>query len=311
MPPVASKRARMSAALTLMLFAGWWQVTHRRPFTPRSRKNGLSVATTENPATLIVRAAPDSFFTVKIGPLRTAGILSTNRWRSARGTSYRESQTDRGHESDCIIATNTLGSLYVIKGDLDRAIPQLERSLALARTWSRVGWSTVGFLGQAYAQSGRFDEAFRLFQEVAGASKQAEGEVRSCRFRQLGEIHLLAGHPAEASEHARQALELARDRKQRSFEALALRLLAEAASHRDRFQPAEAEGYYRRALALATELGMRPLVAHCYLGLGKLYRRMGKRYEAQEHFATAITMCREMDMTYWLDRAEAETRFLS
>jgi len=216
-----------------------------------------------------------------------------------------------GHESDCIIATNTLGSLYVIKGDLDRAIPQLERSLALARTWSRVGWSTVGFLGQAYAQSGRFDEAFRLFQEVAGASKQVEGEVRSCRFRQLGEIHLLAGHPAEASEHARQALELARDRKQRSFEALALRLLAEVASHRDRFQPAEAEGYYRRALALATELGMRPLVAHCYLGLGKLYRRMGKRYEAQEHFATAITMYREMDMTYWLDRSEAETRFLS
>jgi len=32
-----------------------------------------------------------------------------------------------GHEYDCIIATNALGSLYVIKGDLGRAIPQLER----------------------------------------------------------------------------------------------------------------------------------------------------------------------------------------
>jgi tetratricopeptide (TPR) repeat protein len=92
-----------------------------------------------------------------------------------------------GHEFDCIIATNALGSLYVIKGDLGRAVPQLERSLMLARTWSSVGWSTVGFLGQAYAQSERYDEAFRLFQEVYGTSQQVMDEERSSRFRQLGE----------------------------------------------------------------------------------------------------------------------------
>src|SRR5207248_8833968 len=39
-PPVASKRARMPAALTPMFSLGWCEVTHRRPFTPRSRKNG-------------------------------------------------------------------------------------------------------------------------------------------------------------------------------------------------------------------------------------------------------------------------------
>ena len=41
---------------------------------------------------------------------------------------------------------------------------------------------------------------------------------------------------------------------------------------------------------------MRPLVAHCHLGLGKLYRRTGKREEADEHLTTATTMYREMDM---------------
>ena len=210
------------------------------------------------------------------------------------------------HEFDCIMATNALGSLYVIKGDLGRAIPQLERSLALARTWSSVGWSTVGFLGQAYAQSERYDEAFRLFQEVPGTSKPVMGEVPSSRFRQLGEIYLLAGRLAEASEHARQALDLARDRKQRSFEALALRFLAEVASHRDRFQPGEAEECCRQALALAGELGMRPLVAQCHLDLGKLYRRTGKHEEAKEHLIIATTMFREMDMTYWLEKVEAE-----
>jgi hypothetical protein len=51
---------------------------------------------------------------------------------------------------------------------------------------------------------------------------------------------------------------------------------------------------------------MRPLVAHCHLGLGKLYLRRGKRDQAREHLTTATTMYREMGMTYWLGKAEAE-----
>jgi uncharacterized protein HemY len=51
---------------------------------------------------------------------------------------------------------------------------------------------------------------------------------------------------------------------------------------------------------------MRPLVAHCHLGLGKLDRRTGKREQAQEHLRTAMTMYRDMDMRFWLGPAEAE-----
>jgi hypothetical protein len=59
-------------------------------------------------------------------------------------------------------------------------------------------------------------------------------------------------------------------------------------------------------LALAEPRGMRPLVAHCHLGLGKLYRRAGKREQARDHLTTATTMYREMDMRFWFDEAEAE-----
>jgi hypothetical protein len=55
---------------------------------------------------------------------------------------------------------------------------------------------------------------------------------------------------------------------------------------------------------------MRPLVGHCHLGLGKLYRRTGKREEAQEHLTTATTMYREMDMRFWLEEAAVETAAL-
>ena len=68
---------------------------------------------------------------------------------------------------------------------------------------------------------------------------------------------------------------------------------------------ADAKDYYREALALAGELGMRPLVAHCHLGLGKLSRHTDQREQAHENLTTATTMYREMGMTHWLDRAEA------
>ena len=49
-----------------------------------------------------------------------------------------------------------------------------------------------------------------------------------------------------------------------------------------------------------------PLVAHCHLGLGKLYGRTGNRQRAREHLGTATTMYREMDMGFWLEKAETE-----
>jgi hypothetical protein len=54
---------------------------------------------------------------------------------------------------------------------------------------------------------------------------------------------------------------------------------------------------------------MRPLVAHCHLGLGKLYHRAGDRAKAGEHrLASATAMYREMGMGFWLEKAEAELR---
>jgi hypothetical protein len=73
----------------------------------------------------------------------------------------------------------------------------------------------------------------------------------------------------------------------------------------------EAEDYYRQALALAEELGMRPLIAHCHVGLGKLYRRIGSRQQAEEHLTTGVAMMREMEMGLWLEKAEGELKQLA
>ena len=99
---------------------------------------------------------------------------------------------------------------------------------------------------------------------------------------------------------------LARGRGERGYEAWALRLLGEIASHHARPDAATAAAHYGAALTLASELEMRPLVAHCHLGLGRLYRWTGQPEQAQEHLTTATAMYGEMGMTYWMEKLEKD-----
>ena len=59
------------------------------------------------------------------------------------------------------------------------------------------------------------------------------------------------------------------------------------------------------------KLGMRPLVAHCHFGLGKLYRQTSRRTQTREHLTTATALYREMDMRFWLEKAQAEVSRLA
>src|SRR5262249_14863144 len=135
-------------------------------------------------------------------------------------------------------------------------------------------------------------------------------EGQSLRSIWLSEAYLLGGRKANARAAAERALGLAHQHKERGNEAYTLRLLGEIASHEDPPAVGQAEDHYRQALAVAEGLGMRPLMAHCHVGLGKLYRRIGKQQEAKEHIVTATKMMREMEMGLWLEKAEAELREL-
>jgi hypothetical protein len=50
---------------------------------------------------------------------------------------------------------------------------------------------------------------------------------------------------------------------------------------------------------------MRPLQAHCHLGLGTLYAASGQREQARTALSTAMALYCGMDMTSWLSQAEA------
>jgi len=94
-----------------------------------------------------------------------------------------------------------------------------------------------------------------------------------------GSAYHAAGRIDETTNCAQEVLALRRQLGIRGMDAQALSLTADVAAASG---AENAEGYYREALALAEPRGMRPHVAHCHFGLGKLHRRRGNREQAQE-----------------------------
>jgi tetratricopeptide (TPR) repeat protein len=206
-----------------------------------------------------------------------------------------------------------MGLLHLRRGDLHQAILTLEHALEVCQGVDSplLFHAVSSALGHAYALSGRSAEAIPLLEEAVGRpvlTTTLEGQ--SLRTIWLSEAYLLAGREADAHAAAQRALGLARQHKEKGHEAYTLLLLGEIKAREDPLDIGKAENHYRQALTLAEELGMRPLIAHCHVGLGKLYRRIGNRQQAEEHLTTATAMMREMEMGLWLEKAEAELKEL-
>ena len=201
-----------------------------------------------------------------------------------------------------------LGSLYLRKGDLPQAIPVLERGLEQCQVANILTWlpAVAAALGYAYTLAGQVAAALPLLQQAAAQDTSrglSAGHAR--RVAYLSEAYLLTGHMDEAMGLAQSTLAFARELKAQGNEAYTLRLLGEIHVHQDPPAVEAAEAAYRQARALAEALGMRPLLAHCHLGLGTLYTKVGQQAQAQAALSTAIELFQAMTMTFWLPQAEA------
>jgi tetratricopeptide (TPR) repeat protein len=201
-----------------------------------------------------------------------------------------------------------VGLLSLRQGDLRGALPLLERAMGICRDADLPGYvpRIALALGAAYTLAGRVADAVPLLTQAMEQTMATEmGGFQSFCSLPLSEAHLLAGRLEEAHALAEGALALAREHQQRGNEAYALRLLGDIATHCDPPEVEEADASYRQALALADELGMRPLVAHCHLGLGSLYAKTRQQEQAHAELAAAIALYRVLEMTFWLPQAEA------
>ena len=207
------------------------------------------------------------------------------------------------------------GSFRLLKGDWMMARLQIERCIDLYRSGNVLlqlpqaiassAWSHAGF-GELNEALARQHEAEPLL-----LSREAKGVTFALDtgYRFLSRAALISGRLDEAQRLADRAVEFSNSYGWNA--AHILQLLGDIATHPGQFDAVRGENYYRKALAFAGSRGLRPVTAHCHLGLGKLHWRIGKGERAREHLTTAATMYRDMDMNFWLGQAEAEVATLA
>jgi class 3 adenylate cyclase/tetratricopeptide (TPR) repeat protein len=201
----------------------------------------------------------------------------------------------------------SLGHIHLLQGDFAASIQVQEPGLALCRATENGFALLFGAtqLGSAYLWTGRAADALALLDEAIETSEAMHivGHLSvAISFR--AEAYFILGRVGEAREEAERAVALVRAEQQHGgVEAWALKLLGDIYAH----SPADMEqagDAYQQALTLAMKLRQRPLMAHCHFGLAMLCRQTNRQEQAREHLASAITLYREMDMRFWLDKAE-------
>ena len=193
-----------------------------------------------------------------------------------------------------------LGRVHLTRGAPEPAVTFLEQSASLAEAWhiGLMRGACADHLARAYVLAGRPDAAGALLQPGALPARS----YAAARAVSRGESLLELGRVEEALAEARQAIDFATRFQERSHEAKALSLLAAVRVRQKDVR--DASNLYREAIARADALGMRPLLARCRLGLGRLAEMTGDRDAGRAEIARAAATFRELAMPYWLAQAE-------
>jgi len=211
------------------------------------------------------------------------------------------------------IASTLAGLVWLRRGYPGRAVPPLQRSVQGCKDAHLPLWQPFAssLLGLALAMLDALDEALPLLEDAVGRTVELGIKAYLALWKtHLAEGLLGAGRTARAKVHAHEALELAIAHQERGHQAWALRVCGEVAAQDGERGLEAAQGYFAEALTLARQLGARPLCALTHLSMGRCYRRSGMNDKAEEQLTQALSLCVDMGLGLWVDRATAELKQL-
>jgi len=195
---------------------------------------------------------------------------------------------------------NFIGMAYLRLGKVEPALPLLEKCYELCRTSKVQGMYSysAGSLGYAYLLSREPERALNILEEGIKKDYLQASFWPTHPLIVLADAYRTLRKFALAIDTASRALGLANGREERGFEAWAIFVMAKI--NADTGRKVNAKQWYQRALKQASDLSMKPLVAHCHKGLGNCYLKLGNEKKAQLESKRAEDIYRSLGMAYWL-----------
>jgi class 3 adenylate cyclase/tetratricopeptide (TPR) repeat protein len=194
-----------------------------------------------------------------------------------------------------------MGLFALLQGASEHALSVFERLMEMCTVHDLDAYRSriMAALGCAKARMGLVREGYVLVEQAVALDKFAEPELtKSFAITALSEAALLAGELDEAYAIANQAVERTRRNGERSAQAYACWLQAIIQTELGaNLEPADSP--FQTARTIATQLGLRPLLAHCELGLGDMYQRLGFSREASTHRQRGQGLLKELGIKPW------------
>jgi tetratricopeptide (TPR) repeat protein len=199
-----------------------------------------------------------------------------------------------------VLTYSFLGMAYLRLGKVESALRLLEKGHNLCRL-SKIPFGhpyAAESLGYAYLLANEPRRALTVLKEGTKPSNLESGEWIVHPLTVLADAYRAIGDIALATEIVSRALKLSNEGEERGFEAWTMLVMAEINDAAERLE--EAKQWYQRALKQASNLSMRPLVAHCHKGFANSYLRLQNEKEAQLENKMALEIYRSLGMTHWL-----------
>src|SRR5262249_8295071 len=151
------------------------------------------------------------------------------------------------------IARTLAGLVWLRRGQLDRALPLLQKSLDACREKNLDVWRPIpsSLLGLTCVYLGRMDEGLKLLEDGVSLTEALGVRAYPALWpTPLGEGLPAAGRLDRARTVVQRSLDLARTHKERGHQAWALRLRGDILARGERAETDEAVSVYGEALAL-------------------------------------------------------------
>ena len=203
------------------------------------------------------------------------------------------------HPLSEVLGWLSIGHLLLRKGEIERAVSAMERSLDLCDHWSLRVWRPrlVSTLAVVYARLGRTKEGLQLAQQALADAEQMRLIVdKAGLLIRLGQVSVIAGRIEAAVSLGQQAVEIAVAHEAKGDEAWARFLIGRACWASDPKDLDEATKQLDISLGLALACEARPLTAFCQTTLCGVHTRRGDQVAAQKFDAAAANIYRELDM---------------